>query len=64
MATLAQESQLWMLALYDNKINVGMRFPNEKQPGINYQDICENKWRRKLKIQINIQYIILQRVLQ
>jgi len=53
-----------MLALYDNKINVGMRFPNEKQPGINYQDICENKWRRKLKIQINIQYIILQRVLQ
>jgi len=41
-----------------------MRFPNEKQPSINYQDVCENKWRRKLKLQIIIQYIILQRVLQ
>jgi len=41
-----------------------MRFPNEKQPGINYQDICENKLHRKLKIQINIQNIMLQRVLQ
>ena len=41
-----------------------MRFVNEKQPGINYVDICETKFRSKLIIRINIQCIILQRVLQ
>jgi len=53
-----------MLALQNYKINVGTRFVNEKQPGINYVDICENKYRNKLIIRINIQRIILQRVLQ
>jgi len=37
-----------MLALEDNKINVGTRFADEKQPGINYVVVCENKWRSKL----------------
>ena len=39
-------------------------FLNEKQPGSNYVDICENKFRSKLIIRINIQCIILQRMLQ
>jgi len=48
-----------MLALQSNMINVGTRFVNQKHTGINYVDICEYKFRSKLMIRINIQYIIL-----
>jgi len=41
-----------MVALEDNKINVGMRFADEKLTGINYVDVCENNWRSKLKIRL------------
>ena len=61
---LHKQFDVWMLALQNYKINVGTRFVNEKQPGINYVDICENKFRSKLIIRINIQCIILQRMLQ
>jgi len=39
-----------MLALQNNKMNVGTRFVNEKQPGNNYVDVCENKYRSRLII--------------
>jgi len=42
--TLAQSSELWMLALQNKKMNVGRRSINEKQPDFYHLDTREDKW--------------------